>query len=96
MDIFEASPQVGGLARSIHLWGRPVDLGSHVFATAQQGVLDLWLRLLGDDVRWLSLRRGVLTGDGVVRYPLRAIDVLRSLVDHDVAALWTRPGGSPG
>jgi len=79
VDLFEASPQVGGLARSIHLWGRRIDLGSHVFATAQRDVLELWLRLLGDDVQWLSLRRGVFTGGGVVRYPLRAIDALRAL-----------------
>ncbi|HEX5814889.1 MAG TPA: FAD-dependent oxidoreductase, partial [Methylomirabilota bacterium] len=29
VTVFEASPQVGGLAKTIELWGQRVDLGPH-------------------------------------------------------------------
>ena len=31
VDIYEAGPSVGGMAKTISLWGRNVDLGPHRF-----------------------------------------------------------------
>ena len=77
VEVFEASPHVGGLARSLSLWGHRVDLGSHIFSTSSREVADLWARLAGT-LRMLELRRGIWTGSALLPYPLQPLPVARA------------------
>lgn len=49
VDVYEASDAVGGLARSIRLWGQTVDIGSHRFFSSDKRVNELWLEVVGRD-----------------------------------------------
>ncbi len=79
VDLFEAGPQVGGLARSIDLWGRAVDLGSHTFHSADPRVLRLWARLVGERGVSLPMRRAVVRGAALLDYPPRPWPTVRWL-----------------
>ena len=80
VDLFEAAAQVGGLARSIDLWGRRVDLGSHTFASGDPRVIAAWQRLAGERRHTLPLRRGIVRGDrSLLEYPPRALPTARWL-----------------
>jgi protoporphyrinogen oxidase len=85
VTVFEAGPTLGGLARSLDLWGRSVDLGPHVIAGGNRRGLALWSELCRTDAVQLAVRRGIITPDGVLEYPVRAANVLRRLSAFDIA-----------
>lgn len=78
--LFEASTEVGGLARTPCLDGWRVDPGGHRFFTRSEAVLDIWRALLPAD-QWVAMpRRSAMLVDGHhVRYPLVGRDLLRQL-----------------
>ena len=43
VHVFEASGHVGGLSRTIDLWGQKIDLGPHRFFTTDTKVNEAWL-----------------------------------------------------
>jgi protoporphyrinogen oxidase len=49
IEVFEASRSVGGLAKTISLWGQRVDLGPHRFFSSDRRVNELWLEVVGKD-----------------------------------------------
>ena len=49
VEVFEASPGIGGLARSIELWGQKVDIGPHRFFSTDTRVNKLWIEVAGAD-----------------------------------------------
>ncbi|MFV0259785.1 MAG: protoporphyrinogen/coproporphyrinogen oxidase [Acidimicrobiales bacterium] len=80
VDLFEASPSLGGMAAGLTVAGLRVDLGSHrLHPSATPPVMDLLGELLGDDLQ-LRERNGRLRfGDRWVRFPLQLPDLLRRL-----------------
>ncbi|WP_123025952.1 NAD(P)/FAD-dependent oxidoreductase [Mycolicibacterium stellerae] len=78
--IFEASANVGGLARTPSNGDWRVDPGGHRFFTRNEEVLDLWKSLLPPD-QWISVRRrsAMLVSDQYVRYPLVGRDLLTQM-----------------
>lgn len=88
VDVFERSDAVGGLARSLELWGRTVDLGPHVLAGGDARAHSLLDTLIGEDYVDVPVRRGVLLPDGtLLDYPLRGSSLLRALPLSVMAAL---------
>lgn len=77
--VVEAAPQIGGLARSFTKWGWRLDLGSHVLDDRDDGIGDLWDRILEPDCHRVALRRGVQVGSDCLDYPFSALDVGRRL-----------------
>lgn len=79
VEVFEASPFVGGLTRSFELWGRRVDIGPHIFSVANDRVVGVWRELIGEG--WVELRRDtkVLVGGRLYDYPLQIREVLGGL-----------------
>lgn len=75
--IFEASGEVGGLARTPRDGDWRIDPGGHRFFTRHDEVLKLWESLLPAD-QWISVPRSsaMLVGDQYVRYPLVGRDLL--------------------
>ncbi|MGY6522397.1 MAG: FAD-dependent oxidoreductase [Mongoliitalea sp.] len=51
VTVFESTSQVGGMARTISLWGQKVDLGLHHFFSQDALVNKLWLELVGKEYR---------------------------------------------
>ena len=49
VHLYEAGPDVGGLAKSLDLWNQRVDLGPHRFFSSDTRVNELWLEVAGKD-----------------------------------------------
>lgn len=79
VDLFEAGDSVGGLARSLELWGHRVDLGPHRFFSSDLRVNRLWLEVVGGDYRMVRRRTRILTQGRFFHYPLRLGNVLANL-----------------
>lgn len=79
VEVFEASPHVGGMARSIELWGTRVDLGPHRFFSRDGRVNGLWHELVGDAHEMVERLTRIHYRGGFFSYPLRPLDVLLRL-----------------
>ncbi|MEM8678730.1 MAG: FAD-dependent oxidoreductase, partial [Planctomycetota bacterium] len=54
VEVFEASPYVGGMSRSIQLWDQTVDIGPHRFFSNDARVNRLWLEIIQQDYRMVD------------------------------------------
>src|SRR3954447_21236216 len=79
VEVFEASPQVGGLARTIELWNQKVDLGPHRFFSNDARVNTLWLEVAGRDYEMVDRLTRIYYRGKFFFYPLKAADALRNL-----------------
>jgi len=77
--VFEASPTVGGMARSFDLWGHRVDLGPHRFFSTDERVNSLWRGVLGSDFRFVERETRIYYRERFFDYPLKIGNVLRNL-----------------
>jgi protoporphyrinogen oxidase len=71
VDVFEASDRVGGLARTIELWGQKVDLGPHRFFSHDARVNRLWLEVVGRDYRMIDRLTRIYFRKRFFQYPLK-------------------------
>lgn len=85
VDVFEAGDAVGGLARSITLWGQRVDLGPHRFFSSDPRVNKLWLEVVGRDYRMIDRLTRIWYRDRFFHYPLKAGDALKNLGAFEAA-----------
>lgn len=76
VDVYEAADHVGGLARSIELWGQIVDLGPHRFFSSDRRVNSFWLGIAGTEYRMVDRLTRIYYRDQFFHYPLRPSDVL--------------------
>ncbi len=79
VDVFEAGPQVGGLARTIPLWGQRVDLGPHRFFSTDRRVNHLWLEVAGSDFLMIDRLTRIFYNNRFFQYPIRPFDALANL-----------------
>ena len=79
VEVFEASPHVGGMARSFELWGVQVDLGPHRFFTQDPRINDFWLDLAGTDYELVDRLTRIHYRGRFYDYPLRAANALSNL-----------------
>ena len=79
VEVFEAAPQVGGLARTISLWGQRVDLGPHRFFSKDPRVNQVWLDVAGSDYRIVDRQTRICQDGKFYDYPLRAGNALRNM-----------------
>jgi len=79
VDVFEASDAVGGLSRTIELWGQRVDLGPHRFFSGDGRVNRLWLELAGDDYRMVDRLTRIYYRRRFFHYPLKPANALRNM-----------------
>ena len=77
VTVFERADQVGGLCRSMELWGEPVELGAHLLVRDDPTIDRLWEELIGDDCDRVPRRTSVLVSGRRFAYPFRPIDVAR-------------------
>jgi protoporphyrinogen oxidase len=76
VEVFEASPFVGGLSRTHELWGQKVDLGPHRFFSKDPLVNDVWQAVVGDDCRWVDRLTRIYYKRRFFYYPLQPLNAL--------------------
>jgi protoporphyrinogen oxidase len=79
VDIYEAGPSVGGMAKTISLWGRNVDLGPHRFFSSDHRVNAIWLEVVGKDYIMVNRLTRIYYRDTFFDYPLKAFNALNGL-----------------
>ena len=77
VDVYEASDKVGGLSRSMALWGRRVDLGPHRFFSRDPRVNQLWLEVVGEDYYMVNRLTRIYYRRQFFYYPLQAMNALQ-------------------
>ena len=79
VDVYEAGTDVGGLAKTVELWGQLVDIGPHRFFSTDARVNRLWLDVVGQDYRMVDRMTRILYNNRFFHYPLKAFDALTNL-----------------
>jgi protoporphyrinogen oxidase len=74
VHVFEAGDSVGGMARTINLWGQKVDLGPHRFFSQDRRVNELWLRVIGEDYEMVNRLTRIYYRSRFFFYPLKPFD----------------------
>ncbi len=79
VDVFEASDSVGGMAKTISLWGQLVDLGPHRFFSSDPRVNRLWLELVKEDYRMVDRLTRIYYRGKFFDYPLKPFNAFLGL-----------------
>lgn len=79
VDVYEAEASVGGMAKTIPLWGQLVDLGPHRFFSSDPRVNRLWLELVGRDYSMVNRLTRIYYKRTFFDYPLKPFNALRGL-----------------
>lgn len=101
VSVFEAGECVGGLARSIDLWGQRVDVGPHRFFSTDARVNRLWLDIVGREYAMVDRLTRIYYRRRFFQYPLKPLNALWNMGLLDAAMCVTsylkeqlRPGSS--
>lgn len=79
VELFEAGGSVGGMAKTLPLWGQLVDCGPHRFFSSDPRVNRLWLEAAGPDYRMVSRLTRIYYRKVFFDYPLKAANALAGL-----------------
>jgi len=90
--VFEAGSSIGGLARSMEIWGHAVDLGAHMFTLKDPRIGCLWTELVGTDYDAVPRRTRVLFDQWTLGYPYDPREAVRALGVGEVARCVTSLG----
>jgi protoporphyrinogen oxidase len=74
--VYEAGECVGGLARSLDLWGQRVDLGPHRFFSTDARVNRLWLDVVGREYKMVDRLTRIYYQGRFFHYPLKPLNAL--------------------
>jgi protoporphyrinogen oxidase len=86
VDVFEASNTIGGLSRTIELWGQRVDLGPHRFFSNDRRINELWLEVVGSDYRMVDRLTRIYYGKRFYHYPLKPGNALWNMGFYNACA----------
>ena len=76
VTIFEADSVVGGISRTISVWGMNVDYGPHRFFTMDKRVADFWLQTIRNDFILVERLTRIFYKDKFFDYPLKPFNAL--------------------
>lgn len=79
VDIYEASDSVGGMAKTIPMWGQFVDLGPHRFFSSDSRVNKLWLEIVGSEYKMVKRITRIYYKKTFFNYPLKPFNALFGL-----------------
>lgn len=77
--VVEAGPEVGGMCRSLSLWGQTVDLGPHRFFTTDPIIERIWKEVLGGEFHLVKRVTRIFYLGRFFDYPLRLGNVFNGL-----------------
>jgi protoporphyrinogen oxidase len=76
VHLYEAGNSVGGMAKTIKLWGQLVDLGPHRFFSSDTRVNKFWLEIVGLNYSMISRLTRIYYKKTFFSYPLKALNAL--------------------
>ncbi|MCD6066798.1 MAG: hypothetical protein K0S33_1624 [Bacteroidetes bacterium] len=79
VDVYEAGPAVGGMAKTIDLWNQKIDIGPHRFFSNDTRINKLWLEVAGDDFEMVDRLTRIYYNKRFFHYPIKAFDALKNL-----------------
>lgn len=79
IDVFEAGPSVGGMAKTIELWNQKVDIGPHRFFSNDTRVNELWLEVVGNDYEMVDRLTRIYYNKKFFHYPIKAFNALTNM-----------------
>jgi protoporphyrinogen oxidase len=79
VEIYEASENVGGMARSFDLWGQKVDLGPHRFFSKEKHVNQFFRELIKEEYTLVNRQTRIFYRNRFFDYPLKLFNVLKNL-----------------
>lgn len=79
IDVYEKSELVGGLSKSITLWGQQVDLGPHRFFSHDSSINELWLEVVKDRYEIVNRQTRIYYKKSFFDYPIKAMNALSRL-----------------
>jgi protoporphyrinogen oxidase len=77
VDVYEAGGNVGGMCKTIEIWGYKVDLGPHRFFSNNQTVHDFWIEHAGDDCRTVQRMTRIYYNKSYYHYPIQITEALK-------------------
>ncbi len=77
--VYEADQCVGGLARSLDLWGQRVDLGPHRLFSTDPRVNRLWLDVVGREYAMVHRLTRIYYRRRFFLYPLKPLNTFRNI-----------------
>ena len=83
--VYEAGQCVGGLARSLDLWGQRVDLGPHRFFSTDARVNRLWLDVVGREYAMVNRLTRIYYRRRFFHYPLKPLNAFWNMGLPDAA-----------
>lgn len=89
VEVYEASPYVGGMARSFELWGQRVDMGPHRFFSKEKHINEFFTTLVKDDYTLVNRLTRIYYRNRFFYYPIKLFNVLRNLPPFTIISiLW--------
>ena len=89
VEVYEASPYVGGMARSFDLWGQRVDMGPHRFFSKEKHINEFFTTLVKDDYTLVNRMTRIYYRNRFFYYPIKLFNVLRNLPPFTIVSiLW--------
>lgn len=79
VEVFEAGPSVGGMAKTIDLWNQKIDIGPHRFFSNDTRINELWLEVAGNDYEMVDRLTRIYYNKKFFHYPIKAMDALKNL-----------------
>lgn len=79
VDLYEASPFMGGMSRSFELWGQTVDIGAHRFFSSDPRINKLWLEVVGKEYEMVDRMSRIMYRNKFYDYPIKATNALKNL-----------------
>ena len=79
VTVFETSNAVGGMSKTISLWGQLVDLGPHRFFSKDPYINNLWLEVAGNDFTIVNRLTRIFYKNKFYDYPLEPLNALKNL-----------------
>ena len=74
VDVYEAGQCVGGLSRTLDLWGQRVDLGPHRFFSTDARVKRLWFDVVGREYAMINRLTRIYHKRRFFDYPLKPLN----------------------
>jgi protoporphyrinogen oxidase len=79
VTVYEAESKVGGMAKTIELWGQKVDIGPHRFFSNERRINELWLEVVQNEYAMIQRLTRIYYKNKFFYYPLKAMDALLNL-----------------
>ncbi len=79
VDVYESDSKVGGMCKTLDLWGQKVDLGPHRFFSRDRRVNEFWLDVVGQNYQMIDRVTHIYYNKKYFSYPLKGLDALRKL-----------------